>query len=452
MKRDLESDELLSPPAAQVELALARIEASAAFRGSPRHRALLRHLVRCCLANEKNSLKESVIAVEVFERPVASFDPRLDSIVRVEARRLRARLAEYHEAEGRDAAVRIDLPVGSYLPLITTRPAATRDPAITRRARDLVERGDHFLRQALSRHTLEQALERFELALRESPSYALAFVGAGRAWFNLATGWHHDPAVASEHAAEALRRGLELDPRNAIGHVLIGAVEHQFERDWPAAKASFQRAIDAGPEQAFVHSAYGAHLSMRGAYDAADQELALARQLDPHYVNTRIHMVNLRIAQGRLDDAQAEIEAMRDIASDTLAVVGMHAAIAMFRDDAEAAIRLYERACEVAPDYPGCFIALAGAHAMAGDVETADALLAATKARFDERLMSPYVMAIFATRRKRPDEAFALLERALRERDPNAVQIGIDCSFDDLRDDARWPVLVDSIACTPARP
>ncbi|MEO8526460.1 MAG: tetratricopeptide repeat protein [Caldimonas sp.] len=437
---------MLAPPAVQVELELARIEGSAAFRSSPRHRALLRHLVTRSLANEKNALKESVIAVEVFERPVASFDPRVDSIVRVESRRLRARLAEYRDSEGRDSAIRIELPVGSYVPLITTRPALSRDESVTRRARDLVERGDHFLRQALSRRTLEEALERFELALRESPSYALAFIGAGRAWFNLATGWHHDPAVASEHAAEALRRGLELDPHNAIGHVLIGAVEHQFERDWPAAKASFQRAIAAGPQHAFVHSAYGAHLMMHGSYKAADQELALARQLDPHYVNTRIHMVNLRIAQGRLDDAQAEIEAMRDIATDTLAVVGMHAALALFRGDAHKAIHLYERACEVAPDYSGCFIALAGAHAMAGDVETADALVGATRARFDERLMSPYVMAIFATRCRRPDEAFALLERALRERDPNAVQIGFDSSFEDLRDDARWSALVAGIA------
>src|SRR5664279_2345630 len=115
MKREFDATELLSPSAAQVELALAQVEASAAFRGSPRHRALLRHLVTRSLGDERHTLKESVIAVEVFGRAAAGFDPRTDTIVRVEARRLRARLADHYRGDGRDALVRFMLPVGSYV-------------------------------------------------------------------------------------------------------------------------------------------------------------------------------------------------------------------------------------------------------------------------------------------------------------------------------------------------
>ena len=445
MKREFDTSEACSPPTAQVELALAQVEHSAAFRNSPRHRALLRHLVSRVLGDDTGTLKETVIAVEVFGRPAASFDPRLDTIVRVEARRLRARLSDYYRADGREALIRFDLPVGSYVPLIAARAPVRHDESVTRRARDLVERGEHFLRQALSRQTLEQALERFTLALRESPAYAPALVGAGRAWFNLATGWHHEPASASEHAAEALRHALEIDPDHAVGHVLLGAVEHQFERDWSSAERSFQRALQIGPRHAFVHSAYGCHLMLHRAYEDAERELGLARALDPQYVNTRIHMVNLRIVQGRLGDAEAEIEAMRDIAPDTMAITGMRAAIAMFRHDADEAVRLYELCCEVSPDYPGSFIALAGAHAMAGRIEVADEIVDATKRRFDERLISPYVMAVCAVRSRRHDEAFALLERALREHDPNAVQILFDISFEAMHGDRRWPGLAAAV-------
>jgi hypothetical protein len=119
MRRDELADP--QPPAEQVELMLARIEQSQAFRGSPRHRALLRHLVDRSLADDTSALKESVIAVEVFGRPASRFDPRLDSIVRVETRRLRARLAGYFGSEGREAPLRIELPVGSYVPLIAAR-------------------------------------------------------------------------------------------------------------------------------------------------------------------------------------------------------------------------------------------------------------------------------------------------------------------------------------------
>jgi len=429
MNREPAAHGLLSPPAELVELALARIESSAAFRTSPRHRALLRHMVARVLGNETAALKESVIAIEVFGRPAASFDPKLDTIVRVEARRPRARLCNYYRADGRDTALRIELPVGSYVPLIALREPARHAEGASRRARDLVERGDHFLRQALSKATLEQAVDRFDAALRESPAHAPAYVGLGRAWLNLGTGWYVEPAVACEHAAEALRQALEIDADNAIAHVLLGAIQHQFERDWPAARRSFERALSLAPDTAFVHSAYGCHLFIHHLLDDAERELNVARRLDPQYVNTRIHMINLRIAQGRLDDAVAETEAVRDVAPETMAISGLFALIALLRGESTTAITLYERCCELMPGYPGCFIALAGAEAVAGRQAEADALMAETLARFDNQLISPYVQAIFATRRGPPDAAFALLERAVRERDPNAMQIGHDPSF-----------------------
>ena len=89
MKREPDTHAALVPAADQIELALAHLEGSAAFRTSPRHRALLRHMVERVLRGDIAALKETLIAVQVFGRPVASFDPKLDSIVRVEARRLR---------------------------------------------------------------------------------------------------------------------------------------------------------------------------------------------------------------------------------------------------------------------------------------------------------------------------------------------------------------------------
>lgn len=442
MKRELHTAAILSPPAEQIEFALARIEHSAAFRGSPRHRALLRHLVSRALGNELNALKESVIAVEVFGRPAATFDPKLDTIVRVEARRLRARLLNYYGTDGRDAPIRIELPVGSYVPLVVAREPTANGSAVTRRARDLTERGEHYLRQPLSRETLEAALARFDEAVRESPTYAPAYVGMGRAWLNLATGWYHDPAIASEHAAEALRHAVKLDPDNAIAHALCAAIEHQFERDWPAARRGFEHAIALAPQQAFVHLAYGCHLYMHGALGESERELLLARRLDPLYVNARNHMVNLRIAQGRLADAEAELLAIRDIAPATMSIAGLQGAIAMFRHDPLAAISHYTQACEAMPEHGACAIALAGAHAMAGHTDLADAMFADVLQRFDARSLSPFVLAIFETRRGRPDAAFALLERAQNERDPCAIQIGGDPSFADLHADPRWPALL----------
>ena len=60
-------------------------------------------------------MKETVLGMEVFDRP-SSFDPRTDTIVRVEARRLRSKLKEYYETQGQHDAVLIEFPKGSYVP------------------------------------------------------------------------------------------------------------------------------------------------------------------------------------------------------------------------------------------------------------------------------------------------------------------------------------------------
>ena len=60
------------------------------------------------------------IALEVFDRP-ETFDPDVDPIVRIEAARLRDRLREYYEADGKNDPIRIDLPKGTYTPQIEFR-------------------------------------------------------------------------------------------------------------------------------------------------------------------------------------------------------------------------------------------------------------------------------------------------------------------------------------------
>ena len=80
----------------------------------------LRFAVSRTLEKNTGSLKEYTIGVEVFDRP-ESFDPGIDPIVRVEARRLRAKLCKYYEMEGRLDEIVIELPKGGYVPKFRKR-------------------------------------------------------------------------------------------------------------------------------------------------------------------------------------------------------------------------------------------------------------------------------------------------------------------------------------------
>jgi len=101
---------------------------SHAFRAAQGQKRFLAYAVEEMLAGNAHLLKEYVIATAALGRDV-SFDPRLDPIVRTEARKLRARLAKYYEVEGARDPLRIDLPKGSYVPsfhaaVVAPEPAA----------------------------------------------------------------------------------------------------------------------------------------------------------------------------------------------------------------------------------------------------------------------------------------------------------------------------------------
>jgi TolB-like protein/Flp pilus assembly protein TadD len=110
-----------------VRLQVKRILASEAFARSERMARFLRFTVEHALAERPEKLKEYVIGVEVFDRD-ASFDPRLDPIVRVEARRLRAKLTQYYDHEGRADELCIEFPKGSYVPVFHDREPSVAAP------------------------------------------------------------------------------------------------------------------------------------------------------------------------------------------------------------------------------------------------------------------------------------------------------------------------------------
>jgi len=108
-----------------VREALSKILASPVFSNSARMSRFLQLAVERTLEHRGEELKEYVIGVEVFDRP-PSFDPRIDPIVRVEARRLRAKLKTYYESEGCHDELIVSLPTGCYTPVFTLRQAADR--------------------------------------------------------------------------------------------------------------------------------------------------------------------------------------------------------------------------------------------------------------------------------------------------------------------------------------
>jgi serine/threonine-protein kinase len=110
----------------QIQAQVERVLSSATFAGSERHRRFLRFVVDRALKGETDKLNEFVLGFEVFDKS-SNFDPRIDSIVRVEARRLRERLRKYYREEGRGDPLVVVIRPRSFVPEFEpsegTRPA-----------------------------------------------------------------------------------------------------------------------------------------------------------------------------------------------------------------------------------------------------------------------------------------------------------------------------------------
>jgi adenylate cyclase len=113
-----------------VRAAINKILASAMFAAAPRQQRFLEYVVSHTLDGNNDRLKGYTIGIDVFDRG-SDFDPNIDAIVRVEAARLRNKLREYYESDGRADAVIIELPKGSYGVDITLRGAPVAEAVHT---------------------------------------------------------------------------------------------------------------------------------------------------------------------------------------------------------------------------------------------------------------------------------------------------------------------------------
>src|SRR4051812_12385666 len=111
-----------------IQAGLARVLENRYFCHSARLSRFLRFAVERAIQGRSDELKEYIIGLEVFDRK-ETYDPRVDPIVRVEASRLRSKLKKYYLTDGKDDPIEIQIPVGTYAPVILARQADKDEPA-----------------------------------------------------------------------------------------------------------------------------------------------------------------------------------------------------------------------------------------------------------------------------------------------------------------------------------
>ncbi len=307
---------------AQVE----RVIASRVLRSSPNLVRLLRFLTDETLAGRADRLKEYTLGTEVFDRG-EGFDPRVDTIVRVQARRLRGKLCEYYEAEGAADPVTISLAPGSYVPHFAPREGRTPATASSSRrplARRVATAGAFIAiagllwvwplsglvsrsrvpsttaggtytanpeahafylqaKAAYSRGTrtsIGDSIRLFEKSTRADPRYAAAFAGLAYAYLFESSNFEPPSRVMPRARAAALA-ARALDGTNIEAHTALGQVALFYDWDFDAAQASADRALSLNAYSAPAHDLRAQILTARGDFNGAAVEIQRAQDADP---------------------------------------------------------------------------------------------------------------------------------------------------------------------------
>jgi tetratricopeptide (TPR) repeat protein len=446
--------ESMAAPVSELSLVqeMDAICSSAAFRHSPQQQRFLRHIVAALRQGNVSALREMTLGIEVFRRPPGNFDPKKDPIVRVEARRLRDRLARYYVLEGEHAAVEIVVPIGSYIPLVRQRqpvePAAAAQPS---RVAALVQRGDYVMRL----RTIEgyrKSLELFARALDEDHDCVAALLGI--AWTRICiAGFDAVPPEAGEQREPmraAIERARAIEPENSHVAILSGAYAFRYEYAFESAERWYRAGSQRAPSDPRVCGSLGWLYAMTGRFAEAQSTFEAALARDPFGFWHRHNLASL--AYLRRDFGAAEI-----ILRDALEIEPDHAIVRLLL---ARVLTCSGRGHEAIAETGWCKTALPGmtgaelfhiaALASAGNkMDAADAMREFERDSHG-RYVSPVSRVMAYAALGDEDAAIRWLVRAAAERDYWLPNVVIDPAFDCLRGRPEFAAILRSVGMREA--
>jgi TolB-like protein/DNA-binding SARP family transcriptional activator len=310
----------------------------------------------------------------------------------------------------------------------------TTDPE----AHALVLKGSHMLRTT-DRESLTQAAEFFEQAIDRDSSYARAYAGLATTLQLQAYRRYIPSEDGYARAKAAARRALELDPAQIRAHTVLARIAETVEWDFAAAEEHYRRAAELNPSTP-GYLALRAFLLMRlGRVDEAIAMAARYTELEPDHAGGYSNLGGIYGYAHRFERALDAFHSALELDPEnpsarlglalTYSYLGRHeealrtADIARGRSEGDQAV------------LSGVGFVLANAGRRAEAEEVLRELRAQEEA-------SAYLEAAVLAGLGRRDEAFARLEEAVARHEAAVPDLGVDPSFDSLRDDPRMASLL----------
>jgi serine/threonine-protein kinase len=287
---------------------------------------------------------------------------------------------------------------------------------------------------------LKTAIQFFQQAIDQDPTYALAYAGMADAYMLLSNAM--PPAEAFGKSRAAANRALAIDKNLAEPYASLGYIALHYDWNWSEAETNLKRSSSLNANYPTARSLYARYLTIRGRFPESVQEMSRAQELDPLAQGIATGIGLCYYYARRYDDAIAAFNKALDIKSRfALALFDRGDAQVQKRQFAEAFASFDEALATTPKDAVG--IAQRGrGYAVAGRRQDALASIAQLEKLAAERYVSPYAFALIYAGLRDANSALNWLERGFNERVGHMVWVNVEPAFDPIKQEPRFRALV----------
>ncbi|MGA7515058.1 MAG: tetratricopeptide repeat protein [Candidatus Sulfotelmatobacter sp.] len=318
-------------------------------------------------------------------------------------------------------------------------------PPVDAQAYENYLKGRYYFSQR-TEDALHKSIASFQQAVANDPGYAPAYSGLAEAYAMLGFRGGFPSKDALSAAKKAALKAIELDNALAEPHASLAFILETYEWDWPAAEREYKQALELNPGYAQAHNWYGGYLTYTGRFNEGIAEAMRARELDPLSLPLNNALAGRLLVAGRYEEALQQVQRTLELdehfapAHQTLGWVYLRGGK---QDDA---IREFQNALALAGAADTDMqLDLGFAYAVSGRPDEARKILANLQQLHRQGIVPAASLATLYGALGESDEAFAWLEKAYQERDPQLTYFKAGRRFEPLRGDPRFGQLVRRI-------
>lgn len=294
---------------------------------------------------------------------------------------------------------------------------------------------------------LNKSIGYFQQAIDNDPNYALAYCGLADAYALLGFRGGFPSKDALRRAKAAALKAIELDDTLAEPHASIAFIAETYEWDWATAEREYKRALELNPSDARSHHWYAGYLMYVGRFDEGIAEANRARDLDPLSLPVNNALAGRLLVAGRVTDALKQLQKTLEIDPYFAPAYQTMGWAYLKMGKQREAIQEFQKALQLSgSDDKDLMLDLGFAYAATGNRQEAQKILSKLKRLHEQGLAPSASIGILYGALGGLDEAFAWMEKAYEERDPELTYIKVPGRrFEPLRHDPRFQNLVRRI-------